>query len=648
MHAAGESSGIEQFRFRRPPFFTLLIVSMLAAAPVGMLAPWLMNTLSGRPWLPGLLFIIAVTAGFSGALLGIRALVRPKVAPAVKLDTEEAVLPVSSGSRRSRPVRYEDITSLNVFGKGRWARLLIATKGRNFVYPVAHFDGGAVTLDAFRGALRERIAARPGGAELLRGIEARDARGSSLVQRPSRVTLVLLVLLAAIFAWTWLSGALDDPFGLVAFGANAPLLVESGEWYRLLSANFLHAGWLHLYMNGIGVFLLGTLLERLVGPWRFVLIFLSSAAAGAAASLLVSDAALSVGASTAVFGLLGAFAFLNWRHRTTLPGGFSQPLRTWAILLGINAALPFIVPIIDWAAHVGGFVAGAAVAAVLSPGTDAGRLGHAAAPGLKAATIGVVALYVAALGHAFVGAFDETHAATLRVANAFVDRESTRPSALNSIAWQYAIKPGAVAAELDVAERAALQAIEVAPRNSAFLDTLATVHYRLGRFDQAVATQRLALSIDERPVLISQMGRFLDAYAARHGPYTLGDFDSDRIDIRIDVRGDARGDVRVDASGSEKDLALIVELPTAIDRGLEVYALDKRAGRILGVVRLLVGAGLPAGRHRIPLNEWRGPLDAQPYAVVYADASDCDCPSRGIRYRYLPLRREVQKLPGPL
>src|SRR5690606_4193606 len=105
---------------------------------------------------------------------------------------------------------------------------------------------------------------------------------------------------------------------LVAFGANAPALVTAGEWYRLLSANFLHVGWLHLYMNGIGLFVLGMLLERLVGPWRFVFVFLTSAAAGAAASLLVSDAALSVGASTAVFGLLGAYALINWRCRATL------------------------------------------------------------------------------------------------------------------------------------------------------------------------------------------------------------------------------------------------------------------------------------------------------------------------------------------
>ncbi len=636
MQIPDESLQRRLFRFRRPPLFTYLVVVMLAAAPAGMLAPWLANTLSGDPWLPGLMFIIGASALFTGALLAVRALFRPKEAPVIELDAREIVLPVSSGSRRLRPVRYEDITSLNLFGKGRWARLLIATKGRNFVYPVAHFDGGADTLEAFRRALRERIAARPDGAELLRDIEDRDAQGSRIVQRPSRVTLVLLMLLAAIFAWTWLSGALDDPFGLVAFGANAPLLVAAGEWYRLLSANFLHAGWLHVGMNGIGVYVLGMLLERLVGPWRFMLIFLTSAAAGAAASLLVSDAALSVGVSTAVFGLLGALAFINWRCRATLPGGFSQPLRTWVILLGINAALPFIVPIIDWAAHVGGFVAGVAAAAIMSPGSDAERLGRAAALPLKAATVAFAAVYVAALGHAFVGAFDETHAATLRVADAFVERESTRPGALNTIAWQYAIKPDVVAGELDVAERAALRAVELAPRNAAFLDTLATVHYRRGRFDEAVATQRQAVSIDDRAVLISQMGRFLDAYAAQRGPYTFGYFDADQIDVRID------------ATGGEEELALVVELPTRVDRGVEIYALDKRGGRLLGIVRLLVGPGLPAGRHRIPLREWRGPLDAQPYAAVYADASECDCPTRGIRFRYFGFSRDVQKLPGPL
>ncbi|HWB71714.1 MAG TPA: rhomboid family intramembrane serine protease, partial [Egibacteraceae bacterium] len=175
---------------------------------------------------------------------------------------------------------------------------------------------------------------------------------------------------------------------LFAWGSQRNPLVTAGQWYRLFTSAFLHAGLAHVLFNMWALYLFGPGLERDVGSAPFAALYLSSALAGGAAFYLWGAPVPAVGASGAIFGLFGAWLAAAFRARHTVAGraGFQQLL----MLLGINLALPLVVPGIAWQAHLGGLVAGAAIALAWAlPGLR--RPGGRSA---VAAAVGIVALAV--------------------------------------------------------------------------------------------------------------------------------------------------------------------------------------------------------------------------------------------------------------
>jgi membrane associated rhomboid family serine protease len=143
------------------------------------------------------------------------------------------------------------------------------------------------------------------------------------------------------------------------------LAVEQGEWWRVVTAAFLHGGITHLLFNMYGVYLLGPRLERETGSLGFALLYLACAVGGSYVSFRFGDPrALSVGASGALFGIFGAWLFVAFRLRNTAGG--RALLNQFLVLLAINAALPLIIEGIDWRAHLGGLATGMLVAAAWS------------------------------------------------------------------------------------------------------------------------------------------------------------------------------------------------------------------------------------------------------------------------------------------
>lgn len=158
-----------------------------------------------------------------------------------------------------------------------------------------------------------------------------------------------------------------SPASLYAHGGNAASAVQAGQWWRLLSATFLHGGLMHLLFNMFGLWVAGALLERIFGSRQFLLIYFVSALAGSVASLFFSaQTNVSVGASGAVFGVAGALITAVLQHRQTLPKVFSsQILGGFSVYVAYSLLQGFTRPNIDNAAHVGGLLAGLMVAWVL-------------------------------------------------------------------------------------------------------------------------------------------------------------------------------------------------------------------------------------------------------------------------------------------
>jgi membrane associated rhomboid family serine protease len=127
--------------------------------------------------------------------------------------------------------------------------------------------------------------------------------------------------------------------------------VANGDWWRLVTSMFLHANLLHIAFNMLALWWLGSIVEQLLGHGRYLLLYFVSGLAGSAGALLAAPLGFTVGASGAIFGILGSLLILEWLQTGTFVG----PALT---LIVINLAFSFTASGISWGGHVGGLVAG--------------------------------------------------------------------------------------------------------------------------------------------------------------------------------------------------------------------------------------------------------------------------------------------------
>ncbi|KFL42748.1 Rhomboid protease gluP [Lysinibacillus sp. BF-4] len=142
---------------------------------------------------------------------------------------------------------------------------------------------------------------------------------------------------------------------IFALGAQYNLAIAEGQYWRVLTSMFLHADFMHVLMNMFWLFLFGPELELLMGKLRFLTIFLSAGLIGNIATFIIYDAHyLSVGASGAIFGIMGAYAALIYYTRKMMP-----ELRQLILpLILVSVVMTFIQPNINAAAHLGGLAGG--------------------------------------------------------------------------------------------------------------------------------------------------------------------------------------------------------------------------------------------------------------------------------------------------
>jgi membrane associated rhomboid family serine protease len=172
------------------------------------------------------------------------------------------------------------------------------------------------------------------------------------------------------------SGAFGPPsesymVALVNYGAKVNALVDQGEYWRLVTPIFIHIGPIHLFVNMYSLHAIGPQVERLYGTSRFLLLYLLSGVAGVVGSYYWvtyrGGDGPSAGASGALFGLLGVLLVFGLRYRHELPGIFRQAFNPQGLVpvLGLNLIITFAIPFIDAGAHLGGLVAGGALAAII-------------------------------------------------------------------------------------------------------------------------------------------------------------------------------------------------------------------------------------------------------------------------------------------
>lgn len=189
-------------------------------------------------------------------------------------------------------------------------------------------------------------------------------RNPSGARGGTEVTIALIVInviafIAEISSGT--TGGFNNPGGTVAARGElwGPAISINHEYYRLITSGFLHANFIHIGFNMWLLWILGRMLEPAIGGMRFAAIYVTSLLAGSLGALIVDPNTPSLGASGAVFGLMGA-AVVELRAR-----GF-DPMRSGiGGLILINLVISFAVPGISWGAHIGGLIGGALAALII-------------------------------------------------------------------------------------------------------------------------------------------------------------------------------------------------------------------------------------------------------------------------------------------
>mgnify|MGYP003376372229 CR=1 FL=1 len=173
------------------------------------------------------------------------------------------------------------------------------------------------------------------------------------------------------------------------------------RWWRLITAGFLHGGTIHIALNMLALWFVGTALEDGIGALPMAVVYLSSVLWGSAGAVLLDPMAVTVGASGGVFGLMGALVVVA-RQR-----GLHEVTRSVLVVVGLNLVFTFAVPGISVGGHIGGLLGGAVAAFALM---DGGRVRRVTAPATAAAVVLVLGAAVA------VGLYFASHPLESRVA----------------------------------------------------------------------------------------------------------------------------------------------------------------------------------------------------------------------------------------
>jgi rhomboid protease GluP len=145
---------------------------------------------------------------------------------------------------------------------------------------------------------------------------------------------------------------------LVAYGAKYNAAILAGQYWRFITPIFLHASILHVCLNMLNLIVLGVFVERIFGHLRFLLIYLVTGVISVVASFYFAPQEISVGASGAIFGLVGAYSLFVFIHRKAFRHGGIPALSWLVLIIGINLGIGLIIPNVDNYAHIGGFLSG--------------------------------------------------------------------------------------------------------------------------------------------------------------------------------------------------------------------------------------------------------------------------------------------------
>ncbi|MFC0415680.1 rhomboid family intramembrane serine protease [Cytobacillus solani] len=244
------------------------------------------------------------------------------------------------------------------------------TRVQSIIFDRAHYEHGfqkaeGIFRDSFAFALEESYTENDVDKLKLSAlsIASNKAKEETRIFNQGKpfFTYMFMIIQVAVFLFIESVGSSTDTSTLIKYGAKFNPLILEGEWWRFFTPIILHIGVLHLLMNTVSLYYLGTIIERIFGKWRFLLIYLIAGFGGSIASFIFSPS-ISAGASGAIYGLFGALLYFG----VIFPKLFFRTMGfNILIILGINLMFGFSMPSIDMAGHIGGLIAGFLAAGIV-------------------------------------------------------------------------------------------------------------------------------------------------------------------------------------------------------------------------------------------------------------------------------------------
>jgi membrane associated rhomboid family serine protease len=240
---------------------------------------------------------------------------------------------------------------------------------------------------------------RKNPANRLKPRPVRRAPGLALASGQAPITRALIAINVVIYLITASQGGgfnapggtLFDKFVLI--GSNSRLgffapgdLAHDHEYWRLATSMFLHASILHIAFNMYALWVIGTPVEQYLGRARYLGLYFVAGLAGGAGAVLQAPFQPVVGASGAIFGILGAMLIIEWQITGRLAGNAA----TWIV---INLVISFAIPNISWGGHIGGLIGGILITLAYAGWRERGRAAYG-----HLGLLGVLALIVVAVG----------------------------------------------------------------------------------------------------------------------------------------------------------------------------------------------------------------------------------------------------------
>ncbi|MEF3302626.1 rhomboid family intramembrane serine protease [Paenibacillus sp. GYB003] len=172
------------------------------------------------------------------------------------------------------------------------------------------------------------------------------------------ITTAILALQLVMYVWMEIDGSTRSDETLIRFGALLNEFPYSGEYWRYFASIFLHSGFDHLLFNSFSLFVFAPPLERMLGKWKYALFYLGSGFIGNLATALFykgEETIVSVGASGAIYGVFAAYLFISLFFRRALDKQSSSTIVTVVV---VGFIYSFLIPQINFYAHIGGFIGG--------------------------------------------------------------------------------------------------------------------------------------------------------------------------------------------------------------------------------------------------------------------------------------------------